>query len=124
MKLFLVDVSHEFLKFVDVVLAHFDSLTCVAVEVHGHPFQWCLVAAAHAEERTISAQAEQLIMKYVSLAVSSNDATCLPECDVVQELTTWNAYLANEQLIEVVGGQAFFGSFPSCLSLGSSVGTW
>ena len=126
MKLFLVDVSHEFLKLVDVLLAHFYAFFGVAVEVHGQPLQRCLVAAAHAEERPIGAQSEQLVMKYVSLAIPSYDATCLPEGDVVQKLTTRNAYLANEQLIEVVGGQAFFGSpvSSSFLSSGSPLGTW
>ena len=50
MKLFLVDVAHEFLKLVDVLLAHFYALLGVAVEVHWQPLQWCLVAATHAEE--------------------------------------------------------------------------
>lgn len=126
MKLFLVDVAHEFLKFVDVLLTHFYALLGVSVEVHGHPLQWCLVAATHAEERTVGAQSQQLVVKDVSLAIPSYDATCLPEGDVVQKLTTRNAYLANEQLIEVVGGQAFFGSpvSSSFLSSGSPLGTW
>ena len=43
--------------------------------------------------------------EYLSaLAIAANDATGLPEADVVKELTTTDSYLANEQLIEVVGG--------------------
>lgn len=40
----------------------------------------------------------------VALSISANDATDLPECDVIQELTTADSNLANEQLIDVVGG--------------------
>jgi hypothetical protein len=39
-----------------------------------------------------------------ALAIASQDSSCLPELDVVQELTAWDSYFANEELIEVVGG--------------------
>ena len=39
---------------------------------------------------------DELIQEMVTLAVASQYATCLPELDVVQELTTWYSYLAHE----------------------------
>ena len=62
----------------------------------------------------------------VALAIASDDATGLPERDVIQELVPGNAYLANEQLVQVVGGQTFFLFFPPFVSLssGSSLGRW
>jgi hypothetical protein len=40
----------------------------------------------------------------VALAIASDDATDLPERDAVQKLTPADSYLANEQLVDVVGG--------------------
>jgi hypothetical protein len=40
----------------------------------------------------------------VALSISANDATDFPECHFIQELTPADSYLANEQLIDVVGG--------------------
>lgn len=39
---------------------------------------------------------QQLIGQKIALAVAANDAPCLPEADVIQELVTWYSYLANE----------------------------
>ena len=48
------------------------------------------------------------MIKPSALAVASDDAAGFPEGEVVEELAAGDSYLANEQLIEVVGGQAFF----------------
>ena len=40
----------------------------------------------------------------LSVVISSNDASCLPEPYVVKEFTTRESCLANDQLIDVVGG--------------------
>jgi hypothetical protein len=45
-----------------------------------------------------------LVFQPVSLAVASNDAPGFPEADVVQELVPADAYLANNELVQVVGG--------------------
>jgi len=51
----------------------------------------------------------------VAVAVAADDAAGLPELELIEELAAGNAYLANEQLIEVVGGQGFFVLSPSSL---------
>jgi hypothetical protein len=44
------------------------------------------------------------MIESVSLSESTNDTPCFPEGYVIQELVSADAYLANEQLIQVVGG--------------------
>jgi hypothetical protein len=44
------------------------------------------------------------MLQAVTLAVASDDATHLPERHFIQELTTAQTYLANEQLVQIVGG--------------------
>ena len=71
------------------------------------------------------------MLQAVSLAVASDNATDFPEAEVVKEFTTGDAYLAHEQLIDVVGGCQFFplSSVPDgeasrvVVSLGSPLGT-
>ena len=55
-------------------------------------------------DSSIDILSDELVQKAVALAIAANDAACLPEADVVEELTTTDSYLANEQLVEVVGG--------------------
>ena len=47
---------------------------------------------------------QQLVFQTVTLSVAANDATYLPETDIIQELMTANSYLANEQFKQIVGG--------------------
>lgn len=68
---------------------------------------------------------EELVFQCVSAAIAPNDATHLPELNVVEEVMTWNAYLANEQFIYIVGVYEFFPFFLpgfGSLSLGSPTG--
>ena len=44
------------------------------------------------------------MLQSVAFAVASDDAPCLPEADVVQELVTADSDFAYEQLINVAGG--------------------
>ncbi len=44
------------------------------------------------------------MLQAVALAVASDDATYFPEGDVIQELMSADAYLANDELVQVVGG--------------------
>ena len=39
-----------------------------------------------------------------TLAVAANDASGFPEADVIEKFSATDSYLANEQLVEVVGG--------------------
>ena len=73
----------------------------------------------------INAFGKQLVCQPVSLAVASDDAAHLPEADVVEEVMAGDAYLAHEQLINVVGGNQFFVFLPFPffgLSSGSPLG--
>ena len=47
---------------------------------------------------------QQLMFQTVTLAIAANDATYLPETNIIQELVSANSYLANEQLKQIVGG--------------------
>jgi hypothetical protein len=51
----------------------------------------------------------QLVVQDVTTAVSSNDAVNFPEAKLIEKLMSADAYLANDQLVDVVGGYAFFG---------------
>lgn len=68
----------------------------------------------------------ELVFQLVAVAVASDDTANFPERDVVQKLVPTDAYLANDQLVDVVGGYAFFRflvAFLSGLSSGSPLGT-
>lgn len=47
---------------------------------------------------------DELIQEMVTLAVASQYSSCLPELDVVQELSAWYSYFAYEFFIVIVGG--------------------
>ena len=53
---------------------------------------------------SIDAFSEELVCQLVALAVASDDAAHFPKAEVVEEVTAGDAYLAHEQLINVVGG--------------------
>ena len=52
-----------------------------------------------------------------ALTVASDDSTNLPEREVIEECVVVYSYLANEQLIYIVGGYEFFAFFPPLLGL-------
>jgi hypothetical protein len=58
----------------------------------------------HGVDGGVGAFGEELVLQHVSLAVAPNNAAYLPELDVIEELTAWDAYLAHEKLVDVVGG--------------------
>ena len=58
----------------------------------------------HGKAGIVCLDALKLVLKDVAAIVASNDATCLPESNLIEELVTADAYLANEQLVDVVGG--------------------
>ena len=51
---------------------------------------------AHSIDSSVGTFSHQLMLQPVALAVAANDATCLPEADFIQELTSADSYLANE----------------------------
>ena len=59
---------------------------------------------SHRIDSSVCTFGHQLMLQSVALAVATNDATCLPESDFIQKLTPANSYLANEQLVQIVGG--------------------
>lgn len=73
----------------------------------------------------VYALSQQLVLQAVTLAVASDDAASLPIGNVIEERVMVNSYLANELLVDVVGGWGFFLVLPSLssdLSLGSPAG--
>jgi hypothetical protein len=44
------------------------------------------------------------MLQPVAPSISANDTPYLPKLHLIQELTTADPYLANEQLVDVVGG--------------------
>ncbi len=77
----------------------------VVVEEHGEYVGHGLaLRVAHGVGGGIDAFGHQLVLQAVALAVATDDSTYLPEAEVVEELTAGDAYLAHEQLIDVVGG--------------------
>jgi hypothetical protein len=47
---------------------------------------------------------QQLISQPISLVISPYDAAGLPEAYLIEEFVPANAYLANNELVQVVGG--------------------
>ena len=59
---------------------------------------------SHRKAGIVCLYALKLVLKDIATIVASNDATCLPESNLIEELVTADADLANEQLVDVVGG--------------------
>ena len=64
----------------------------------------------------ISDQPRLLPTVMMTGVIALDDAPSLPELNLVQELTAQDSDFAYEQLIKVVGGQAFFGASASVFS--------
>jgi hypothetical protein len=63
-----------------------------------------ILILSHRKAGIVCLDALKLVLKDVSAIVASNDATCLPESNLIQEFVSQDADLANEQLVDVVGG--------------------
>ena len=76
------------------------------VEVHGNELHGCdvLFVVAHGEAGIVGLDALQLVLQDVTAAMAADDATGLPEAYLVEEFVAADTNLANEQLIDVVGG--------------------
>lgn len=57
------------------------------------------------------------MLQRVAAAVASDDTAHLPELKVVKEFTARDAYLAYDELVDVVGGSQFFAFLPFLLVL-------
>lgn len=76
------------------------------VEVHGNELHGCdvLLIVAHGEAGIVGLDALQLVLQDVTAAMAADDATGLPEAYLVEEFVAADTNLANEQLVDVVGG--------------------
>lgn len=76
------------------------------VEVHGNELHGrdVLLIVAHGEVGKVGLNALQLVLQDVTAAMTADDATGLPEAYLVEEFVAADTNLANEQLIDVVGG--------------------
>ena len=99
----------------------------IVLKQHGeHVGDGLALRVSHGIDSGKYALGHELVFQLVAPAVTSDDTTHFPEPQVVEELTARDTNLANDQLIDVVGGYAFFrflAAFPSGLSSGSPVGT-
>ena len=121
-----VDVFHFSLQLRFFFLGDGWLVVVVIVEKHGEGVGHGLaLRVAHRIDGGVGALGHELVLQPIAAAVASDDATNLPESDVVKELTTWDANLAHEQLINVAGGCQFFAlPFPfDGFSSGSPAGT-
>ena len=59
---------------------------------------------SHGIDSSVCTFSHELMLQAVAVAVASDNAADFPEAEIVEELTTGDAYLAHEQLIDVVGG--------------------
>ena len=76
------------------------------VEVHGNELHGCdvLLIVAHGEAGIVGLDALQLVLQDVTAAMAADDATGLPEAYLVEKFVAADTNLANEQLVDVVGG--------------------
>ena len=72
---------------------------------------------AHCVNAGIYHLGKQLVGEGAALAVATDDATDLPECEVIEESVVVDSNFAHEQLVDVVGGYEFFAFFPPLLGL-------
>ena len=103
----LVPRHHVGLKFGDVVIAQHDGFVVVVVVIEDggeEVASGLALGVAHGEDGGVGAFSYELVLQTVAPAVASDDTADFPELEVVQELTTRNAYFAHEQLIDVAGG--------------------
>ena len=76
----------------------------IVVEEHGeHVGDSLALGVAHGVDGGVGTLGYELVLQAVALAVASNDTANLPEAEVIEELTARDAYLAHEQLVDVVG---------------------
>jgi len=117
---FSVDGIHQLLQFLTFLIGERWRGYIVLILKNGgeHVFDRLPFRVAHCESRCIDAFGHQLVFQKVAAAVSFDDAANLPELDVIEKLTTRDAYFAHEQLVDVVGGGQFFlpSSFESSFS--------
>ena len=102
----LIPCRHIGLQFCNIVITQHDGFLLVVIfEEDGEEVTSGLsIGVAHGEDGGVGAFGYELVLQTVAPAVASDDTADFPELEVVQELTTWYAYLAHEQLIDVAGG--------------------
>ena len=97
---------HEIEQFLLVFVADGGLVVIVVVlEEYGEHVGYGLALwVAHGEHRGVGTFGDELVLQAVALSVASDDTANFPEANVVEELTAGDAYLAHEQLVDVVGG--------------------
>ena len=87
------------------VLADGRLVIVIFVEEHGeYVFHSFALRVTHGVSGGVGALGYELMLQSVALAVASDDTANLPEAEVVEEFMARDAYLAHEQLVNVVGG--------------------
>ena len=95
----MLQICHVFLGDRRLVVVFF------VVEEHGeHVGDGLALRVSHGEGGGIDDFGHKLMLQPVASAVATDDAPDFPKAEVVEEFMTGDAYLAHEQLIDVVGG--------------------
>ena len=96
------DVGQQVL---DGLLIHWHGLLVPVVKVEVEDVDGAfLLRISHAEHRRPDLHALELVHQDVTALITLHDASGLPSAYLIQELPARYAYLAYEQLIQVVGG--------------------
>ena len=113
-------IPHQLLQF---LLLSFSEWRCwlfvfIILEQHReHILDGLAFGVSHCVDAGIYHFSEQLVGESAALAVASDDATDLPECEVIHKGVVVDSYLAHEELVYLVGGYEFFAFFPPLLGL-------
>ena len=90
----------------------------IVVEEHGeHVGDSLALGVAHGVDGCVCTLGKELVLQAVAPAIASDDAAHFPELEVVKEFTAMDAYLAYDELVDVVGGSQFFAFLPFLLVL-------
>ena len=93
-------------------------------DVGKHVSDSLTLGVAHGIDGGEGAFGKKLMLQVVAPAIAPDDAQHFPVVYLIEELTARDAYLAHEQLVDVVGGCQFFPFFPfPSFGFGSSAGT-
>ena len=97
---------HDFYKVLLVLFRQriIGFVVVIVLEEHGeHILHGLALSIAHGIGGGIDTLCHELVLQAVAAAVASDDATHLPELEVVEEGVMGDSNLAHEQLVDVVG---------------------
>ena len=93
------------MQIADFGVGYWRQVVVVLLEEHREQvFDGLAFGVAHGKHCGVGALGYELVLQAVAVAVATDDTANLPEAEVVEKFTTRDAYLAHEQLVDVMGG--------------------